>query len=242
MSQIYSKQELGQLLSGFKLSTHISQLEAELHRSAIGIASKMERLSKSNPRKWNPKKVAEYKKQVDETCKGYFKKRLSEYVTGNPVATTSDVRKAGFGWDLSLGYGNRLNDAKREVGIDIERIYSERRRTLKERHKDEIISFLNDNRTATAYDIKEAGLGHALDYGYNRRLNDARRDAGILRVGYVSAAETSRMLGLSRERVSQFFYANRLEGYTVGRHVFISLDSIKNLMEKRYQRTQIKTQ
>lgn len=233
MSQIYSKQELGQLLSGFNLNMPLSGLEAKLHRSVISIASKIERLAKSNPRKWSLKKVAEYKKQANETYKERFKKRLSAYLKENPSATASDVRKAGFGWDLGLGYDNRINDARRDAGIDIKMIYAERRKileerskTLKEEYKKKLINFLNSNPKASIYDIMDAGLGPALHLGYRSRLDDARKDAGILTEGYVYAAEASRILGVSRERVSQLFKNHEIDGYRLGRRVLISLDSI----------------
>lgn len=247
-SRLYSQQDIGKLLSEFNLGTPISEIEVKLNRTAVGIVKKIIKLSKVDPHVWNQNMVERYKRdllrQHNEEYRGYYRQRVLEHLIKHPTATVADVRKAGLSWHLRLGYGNRLNDARKDANIDVKLLYAERLKKVEERHneiekrrKEKVITFFKKHPKTTKPYIIKAGLGRDFNFAYNGAINRARKDAGILTDEYVSAAETARQLDVSKERVSQLFEGKKLNGYRLGRLVYISLESIesrKQLMSQNH--------
>ncbi|MEK6983853.1 MAG: helix-turn-helix transcriptional regulator [Nanoarchaeota archaeon] len=80
MPKQYSSRELEKIIVGFKLDTSLPDLEKKLSgRTAYGIALKIRKLSKENPHKWNPQKVADYSRDEIRKHKGDIKAQKKRY-------------------------------------------------------------------------------------------------------------------------------------------------------------------
>ena len=227
----YTTQELQQLLIELNLGVPISEVQQKNGRPIAGIADKLERLSLQAPAIWNPEKIKEYlkghrKKKSKESWHRYREKRkdrskriILNYLTQHPTATVGDLRSASLGLDLSIGYHDRINDARREAGLK-QRKYT---KLSKKERKQRLLGYLRENTEASCNDIVEAGLRTDFKAIYNFNLTDARRDAGIIKPGYVLAAEAARLWGVSRQYVSKMYKQCKIDGYKVGINLFIAL-------------------
>lgn len=224
----YSQKELELLLLQFNQEMPLSRLEIKLGRSAYGIIQKIQSLSGQDPDTWNPSKVREYKKQWYHVIGkeyhrqriAYYKQRLRTYLGEHPDAIVRDLKVAGLMWDLYFGYEGSLDDARRDAGID--------KKSAVAKRKEKIITYLKEHPNATTRDLKETELRNAFYSVYRYRIDEARRDAGIITDGYVSGAEAARMLGITRQFVSDLFKRHKLDGYKVGWSLFISLTSVEH--------------
>ena len=234
---VYSEQEIRILLSEVNSGTPPSELERILKRPATGISIKITKLSQADPITWPPERIKDYTEQ----SRDYYRRQVAEYLKEHPNATRREIRKAGLGWELAFGYHNNINNARRDAGIDMASIIENRRRKLVhyweknlekrkliiEKQRIELIQYLEKNPFATKKDILNAGFGRVL-LKSTGGLQGAKKDANIIKEGYISAAEAARILEITRERSSQLFEKGQLEGYRLGRFIYISLESVNS--------------
>jgi len=234
MYRIYTVEELAQLLFEVNAGTPIEEIEVKLDRSAGGIALKLENLSKRDPNTWNSEKTRPYivqhssevwnLPQKDPDRVQQSRQRVLGYLRDNPDANRSDLAKAGLSYDLSVGYNRRINDARRDLGLE-ERVAGQQQTKGMKRQR--ILSYLREHPDAMVYDIKQDGHKWALE-ALKQNIDDLRREAGVVPKDYISAAKVAKELHISRTRVSQLFEKGQLDGYKSGRRLFISLPSVEN--------------
>jgi len=238
MSRIYTKytsKELEKLKLGVDSGLPISSLEGLLEdRGASGIAKKLQTLSTQDPNTWNPEKiikvVAEYKSELwisprnDPERVEESKKRVLDYLREHPDAKVLDLENAGLSYDLSVGYDNKLNDARSYLGLE-ERARGQQ--LSKKQRKQRILSYLREHPNATTPEIERAGYKTEL-YVVPENIDSLRVEAGIIPEGHISAAEAARKLGKSREGISFLFRDGKLGGLKVGRRMYISETSVNN--------------
>ncbi len=160
--------------------------------------------------------------------------KILSYLTKHPDSTFRDLSEDGLAYDLRVVYNKRICDAKMDAGIHGNAVTLEQRR-----HK--VLAYLQEHPTATFSDFREAGLSYDLLLAYEGKINTARKAAGLLDDGSISAADAARILGVSRERVSQLFENGKLSGHRLGRKVFVTSSSIKKWKQKKSSRENIRT-
>lgn len=160
--------------------------------------------------------------------------KILSYLTKHPDSTLGDLSGDGLGYDLRVVYNRNMSDAKMDAGIHVNAV------TLKQRrHK--VLAYLQEHPTATSSDFREAGLSNDLFLAYENKVNTARKAAGLLDEGSISAADAARILDVSRERVSQLFEEGKLSGHRLGRKVFVTSSSVKERKRKKSSRENIRT-
>jgi len=105
------------------------------------------------------------------------KAKLLEYLRENPRATKRDVAKAGYESTLLKFYRGRINEAKTEAGVPVER--KKLSPSEWEEKKRKLLEFLRENPKATQKDVIRAGHGSAFWKFYGGRMNEARMEIGI---------------------------------------------------------------
>ena len=144
----------------------------------------------------------------------------SEFVNGSSALRLEKIlRRSGIGIALKL-LSLSEEDSENWDRNEALKKYKEFRR---EYYRGRIVNYLIDNPEAMAKDLIANGHGWDLGIAYNGRINDAKRDAGIIPKGYISAAEAARQLNTSRSRISSLFNTGKLNGCRIGKSVFICL-------------------
>jgi len=230
MPRIYTPQELELLLSEVDLGTPLSELEVKLvGRSATSIVIKLKKLSEQDSTIWQRHKVTNYINEhmagVVQKYRENWRQEIRDYLTNHPKATGGDLRKAGLHGKLRSAYDCNLTNARRDAGLHIPD-----KEERGEESRNRVLSYLKEHPNARYTDLEEVGLLTDFNFVYKGKGNimSARRDAGIVPTDYISAAEAARELDVSRERVSQLFEKGQLDGYKLGRSVYISLSSVEN--------------
>jgi excisionase family DNA binding protein len=241
MLAYYTPEDLEILLEGVNLGTDISELVESLGRTESGIVQKLDKLSKTDPAIWDPEKVKPYVghdnrekwKSVRNNPQTIARsqKRVLDYLRKHPDAMTPDLREAGLDPDLQLGYRHRINDARRELGLE-ERMGGGRLRLTREQRKEKILSYLRLNPDAGRKDAESAG--HSYDFNEVREsIHSLRKEAGVVPEDYLLGAEAAGRLGLSKEGVSVLFRHGTLEGIRVGTNFYISRESVDNYSKNK---------
>ncbi|KKQ86350.1 MAG: hypothetical protein UT09_C0037G0011, partial [Parcubacteria group bacterium GW2011_GWF2_38_8] len=146
--------------------------------------------------------------------------------------TRDQIVKSSFGWCFELVYGKEgggISQARQDASVDRDAI-------LRERKKQPVRSYLRKHRSAQLQDLFDAGVmgRHTFEMLYPGGVTEARKDAGLFKdQEYISGAEASRRLGLSRQAVSQLFCRGKLEGYKLGRDLYISAVSVDTRLHER---------
>ncbi len=233
------------MLSGVGSGKSSEEIRAELKtlgydRSEQGIVGKLLKLSRQNPDNWDPEKVGASLRKFNSrmwrrpgTQKHRVersRRRVLDYLRGHPDYSADDLRGAGLGYDLFVGYGNRTNSARRELGLE-ERLAGFRPAPIGRRQQN-VMAYLKAHPDVTRRDLASAGLNRDLRIAYGG-INAARIAAGILPEGYISGAEASRTLGLSKERVSQLYDNHRFDGHRLGKRLFVSAADVEAMKKKR---------
>ncbi len=174
-------------------------------RSQTGIAYKMYHLSEEDPVKWDRKTATKYRNQASMP---YHRRRVLEYLREHALATTEDLRVANLGWDLSVAYGNKIGDARKDAGIN-------RKALLAESAKGAVAAYMREHPGARVMDLEAAGLGPSFRHGYGIDLLAAAKDADIVPGNYVPVREA------------------KLHGVKIGRRLYVSKEDV----EARKQRT-----
>jgi len=78
---------------------------------------------------------------------------------------------------LRVGYENRVNDARGELGIA--RVFGGRPERTQEESRQRVLAYVKEHPEAGARDLREAGLAYELKRGYKNRINNARNKLGI---------------------------------------------------------------
>ncbi|PWT88228.1 MAG: hypothetical protein C5B54_10950 [Acidobacteria bacterium] len=91
----------------------------------------------------------------------------------HPNATAEKLRDAGFGSDLFLLYRNRMRDVRSDAGV----------RSKAEMIKEKITAAIRNGSTLTPRQVSR--MQH---YGWT--ADSLRKEAGLIKNGYVSAAES----------------------------------------------------
>jgi hypothetical protein len=107
-------------------------------------------------------------------------KSLLKYLKKYPYLTkTTIIRK--HKQTLYRLYRGRINDAKKDAGVDERYLRQRKDRTEMQKNKERkaLLKYLKENPCASKRDVEKDGYKYVLDNVYNRRINDAKREAGI---------------------------------------------------------------
>jgi len=107
------------------------------------------------------------------------KTELQEWLTQNPDSSTNDAISAGYRPALSYFYKGRINEAKKEIGIETRRRGHTKTKLgysseFWESELDDFHRWLIANPDAGVRQVRIAGYGYVLEKFYDWRLNDAR--------------------------------------------------------------------
>lgn len=228
----YTPQELSQLLFEVNSDAPLEKIAAKLNRSELGIPRKLQQLSESYPDTWDPEKVHRYiaklnskkwrspKKNPEKVERS--KQKILNYLREHPDDTTVNIERAGLDFDLFIGYNNRLNVARRELGL------KERPKRISEsQRRRRLLAYMKKHPNATRDDIYNAGYSQDINI-LHRSIYALRRDAGLVNDEYVSTEEAARALGIERKAVLYLFWKDRLDGIRLGRNIYIRLYNAEN--------------
>lgn len=129
------------------------------------------------------------------------RKRLFSYLKSHPLTSAPGVRRAGFGADLWRLYGNRINTAKRDVGIDMTAYVAKENKNIRAGAADSVIVFLMEHPDASSETVLSSIRTDFYRSGLS--LEAGRRAAGIIPPGYVTEAEAAKRVGVTRACVSK---------------------------------------
>ncbi len=239
----YSEQELELLLGVVKSGAPLFGIEARLNvlnrpgqamRTELGVAEKLAALVKRHPETWDGPNVEDYLLSVKRLrwssisnpyrVQDAYEKVVAYLRNENPNATAVELTAAGLSYEVSLAFGqNMVNAAKRAAGLE-ERAFGQQAHTA-DFDRQRVRDYLENHPEATSGELTEAGLGNALKV-YLGGIDDARRDAGILPQGYISAADAARELRL-KCGVSDLVARRKLEALRVGNRVYVSVESVE---------------
>ncbi len=232
----YSPQELQELQAAVCSGAPLSELGARLQRPVGGIAAKLQALSRRDPGRWDPRLIGEIVRQRHndnwtspqrEPAKvERSRQRVREHLAAHPDSKRRDLEHAGLGWDLLIGYSGRINAARRDLALP-ERPRGTR--VSREQRRQRLAAYLAEHPAATSRDLEHMGYSRDLCVAYGNCMDAARRAAGVLPAGYVSAAEAARKLRVSREWISQLVGTGQLEGYRLGRRLYVRSAGVGHL-------------
>lgn len=236
MFRSYAPAELEQLLFEINAGTSAEEILIKLDRSASSLVSKLKKLYESDPTRWDTEKVHEYvskfnsevwrlpRKQPDRVKQS--RQRVLAYLREHPNADAQDFENDGLVYDLSIAYdSNRINAARRDLDLE-EKHVGKQPSLSKEQRRQRLLDYLKEHPNVTMGNINNTHRGDvSIVYG---GIDAARRDAEIIPVDYISAAQSGRELGITRERISQLFEKGQLDGCRVGRRLYISLVDVEN--------------
>jgi hypothetical protein len=233
----YNSQELEIMSSGVELGIPLSELEKRLEdRSSRVIGNDLQKLSEEDPNNWNPEQIRRMiadsnsklwrAPQNDPDKVQQSRQRILNYLRENYDADREDIYHAGLNYDFSVGYQGRINDARKDLGFE-ERASGGQQQLTKEQRRQRIVSFLRNNPNTQATDNPYNGFQHDRSV-VDGSIEDLRREAGILPNGFISAAEVSNRLHTNKQQVTNLFKRGDLDGFRLGRHIYISEISVTN--------------
>ena len=241
MSRRYTPRDVELLSKGFREQRLLLDLEVLLDRPLGGIVQMMEKLALQNPANWAEETLNNYRRDYSAIrnirYRPLYRNRILTYLKDHPDTTANGLRAAGLGLDFSYGYDGKINNARRDAGIDIGDIRRKKKLSRIESSKKRIIECLLKHPSADIQYLRSHGLIKDFCRVYTGNLTDARRDAGILPEGYVSAKEAVQILGYTKQGIFYLFDTGKIEGMKLGRgkhrRLFLSRESIESWKVKK---------
>ena len=108
----------------------------------------------------------------------------------------------------------------------------QRNKSATEERKQKIVRYLKRHRNATWGNVERDGLIYDLRVAYQGKINDARRDAGLIPDGYITRLEAAEILGVRGVYVTQLAREGMLNGYRVVRNLYVSLEDVQRLKQE----------
>ncbi len=234
MDGTYSPQDLRRLFRGVRAGKSLLDLAVALGRSEIGVGAHLEKLSRQSlywqsvgagrvlkeygSLKW--RRPRDSSEKVEKS-----REEVSKYLREHPSATVKDLEEAGLSYHLSVGYDNRLNDARREVGIEES---PKGKQPLKSRreYREDALDFIRDNPDAIFEDVKNVGYYSDL-WCEGESITQLRIDAGVIPEDSIKAVEAAQILGVSKTTITNRIKAGKLSGFKRGVNLYLSRSEVE---------------
>lgn len=131
------------------------------------------------------------------------RKELLSFLQKNPKTTLDSLHKKSpkLYEALRFFYRGRINTARQDAGLDVDGKVNWAKR------KEKLLEFLRRNPLCTIRDIRKVGLGSTAQVLYGHRLNEAKKDAGII-VSSIKSARKERRLQPKLKRIVEFLKKN----------------------------------